>query len=242
MYLFGFTSGVALGVYRAKKPNSGWNPEEIYDLVFYIAIGIIAGGRLGYVLFYNLSWYIQHPLQIFYVWEGGMSFHGGFIGLLVAVWYFAFKTKRRFFQVGDFLAPLCLPGIAFVRIGNFINQELWGKVTDVPWAVLFHTAPEAPRHPTQIYEAILEGLLLFVIVWVYSSKNRAYGKVAGLTIAGYGFFRIFVEFFREPDAHIGYLAWGWLTMGQVLSIPMTVVGVFLLLYRFTDDNNNIKDL
>ncbi len=235
MYLFGFTAGVLLGIYRANKANSGWRAEEVVDLVFYIALGVILGGRLGYVVFYNLSWYLQHPLEVFFVWDGGMSFHGGLIGLICAVWYFARLTNRGFFQVGDFLSPLCLPGLGFGRIGNFLNQELWGRVSDVPWAVMFQASPGAARHPSQLYEAFLEGFLLFLIVWIYSAKPRLAGRVTGLTIAGYGVFRIVVEFFREPDAHIGYLSWDWLTMGQILSVPMVIIGMYFL---FRDSSQN----
>ncbi len=229
MYLCGFVAGILLGQYRAKH-SATWHQEEVIDLVFYIAVGIIVGGRLGYVLFYNLSFYLSSPLDIIAIWDGGMSFHGGLIGVIGAATCYARKTKRHFLVVADFLAPLVPPGLFFGRIGNFINQELWGRTTDLPWGVLFYTAPGA-RHPSQLYEALLEGLLLFVIIWWYSSKQRAEGKICGLFLLGYGGFRFFVEFFRQPDDHIGAVALDWLTMGQMLSIPMLLLGLFLLIRK-----------
>jgi len=229
MYLVGFAAGMWLGRYRAARCN--WEVAEISDLLFYIAIGVIAGGRLGYVLFYNPAFYAGNLLAVFAIWDGGMSFHGGLIGVLAAAWWYARSTGRRFLAVGDFLAPLIAPGLGFGRLGNFINQELWGRVSDAPWAVLFHTMPDAPRHPSQLYEFALEGVALFIIVWVYSAKPRAAGRVSGLFLSAYGAARFSVEFFREPDAHLGTLAFGWLTMGQLLSAPMIVLGVYLLMRR-----------
>lgn len=231
MYLAAFTVGGLLGYYRAAKTNSNWQPDEIADLVFYLAVGVIAGGRFGYVLFYNPLFYLAHPLDIFALWDGGMSFHGGLLGVLAAGWFYARKTGRTFLGVGDFLTPLCIPGLGFGRLGNFINQELWGRASDLPWAMLFYTAPDTPRHPSQLYEFALEGVLLFVIVWVYSSRQRAPGKVSGLFLLLYGVFRFLVEFFREPDAHLGAVALDWVTMGQILSIPMILLGFYLLLRR-----------
>lgn len=231
MYLAAFTVGGLLGYYRAAKTNSNWQPDEIADLVFYLAVGVIAGGRFGYVLFYNPLFYLAHPLDIFALWDGGMSFHGGLLGVLVAGWFYARKTGRTFLGVGDFLTPLCIPGLGFGRLGNFINQELWGRASDLPWAMLFYTAPDTPRHPSQLYEFALEGVLLFVIVWIYSSRPRTPGKVSGLFLLLYGVFRFLVEFFREPDAHLGAVALDWVTMGQILSIPMILLGFYLLLRR-----------
>ena len=231
MYLAGFAVGVLLGRFRATKTGSGWNPDEIMDLVFYIAVGIIVGGRLGYVLFYNFPFYLANPLDVFAIWDGGMAFHGGLIGVLAAVWLYARKTDRSFLTVGDFLAPICIPGLGFGRLGNFINQELWGRATDVPWAMLFHTAPDTARHPSQLYEFTLEGLLLFIVVWVYSARPRSVGRVSGAFLLGYGSFRFIVEFFREPDAHLGPVMLDWITMGQLLSTPMILLGLYLLLRR-----------
>ncbi len=233
MYLVGFAAGVMLGQYRAKlsqgkSKSTQWAADEVIDMVFYIAIGVIAGGRLGYVVFYNLSFYLSNPLDIFAIWDGGMSFHGGMLGVFGSILWFARKTKRRFLAVADFLAPLIPPGLFFGRIGNFINQELWGRVTDAPWGVWFFTAPGQPRHPAQLYEALLEGLVLFILLWWYSSRPRALGQTSGLFVLGYGIFRFFAEFFREPDGHIGAVALDWMTMGQVLSLPMIVLGLYLM--------------
>ena len=194
-----------------------------------IAVGVIAGGRLGYVVFYNLSYYFGNPLEVFAIWDGGMSFHGGLIGVIASMGYYAYKTNRAYLAVADFLAPLVPPGLFFGRIGNFINQELWGRTTDVPWGVVFHTAGNQARHPSQLYEALLEGLLLFIILWWFSARERRIGQISGLFVLGYGLFRFFVEFFREPDGHIGMVALNWLTMGQILSLPMVLLGLYMLI-------------
>ena len=237
MYLCGFVSGMWLGRYRASQLGSGWNPDEVADLVFFIAIGVILGGRLGYVLFYNLPFYLSSPLDILAIWDGGMSFHGGVIGVFGAILGYARKTKRSFLVVGDFLTPLVPLGLFFGRIGNFINQELWGHETDVPWAVYFHTAAGGARHPSQLYEAVLEGLVLFIVIWGFSSRPRRAGQVGGLFLIGYGVFRFFVEFFREPDAHLGAVAFDWMSMGQILSIPMVLLGLFLMLWAGKPNKN-----
>ena len=231
MYLIAFAVGGLLGKYQSKRTPGQWSNNEVWDLVFYVAVGAVLGGRLGYVAFYNAAYYLVHPLEIFWVWTGGMSFHGGLIGVVAAVMLFASRSKRSFFDVADFLAPLCAPGLLAGRIGNFINQELWGRVSDVPWAMIFPAAGPLPRHPSQLYEAALEGVLLFLIVWVFAAKPRRPGQVSGLFLAGYGLFRFFVEFYREPDLHLGPVALDWMTMGQLLSIPVFVAGAWLLLRR-----------
>ena len=232
MYLVGFAGGYWLGTYRAES-TPGWNKDQVADMLFYIAVGVIAGGRLGYVLFYQFAYYIQHPLEVFFVWQGGMSFHGGLVGVLLALYLFAKRTGKVYLAVIDFVAPLVPLGLGVGRIGNFINQELWGRATDLPVAMVFpRTDPDLiPRHPSMLYEAFLEGLLLFVILWWFSAKPRPTGAVAGLFLFCYGLFRFMVELVRIPDAHLGYLAWDWVTMGQVLSIPMIGFGLWLLLRR-----------
>lgn len=229
MYLVGFISGWWLGVVRAKRPRSGWRPEEIGDLLFYVALGAILGGRLGYVLFYKPLYYLYHPVEIFFLWEGGMSFHGGLLGVTVALVLYARTTQRSWLAVTDFMVPLAPIGLGAGRIGNFINHELWGRVTDVPWGMVFrgHAGPLA-RHPTQLYEFALEGIALFAILWLYSRRPRSTGAVSGLFMICYGLFRFVVEFVREPDLHLGYLAFDWVTMGQVLSLPMVLVGIWLI--------------
>ncbi len=231
MYLVGFLGGALLGVWRAKQPGSGWTPQMVWDLLFYIALGVVIGGRLGYTLFYQFGYFLERPWEIFYLWSGGMSFHGGVIGVLVAMVLFARRSDKNLFEIGDFAVPLMPLGLGAGRIANFINQELWGRVTDVPWGVVFPAAGAMPRHPSQLYEALLEGLVLFMVLWIYSSRPRRPGAVAGLFLVGYAVSRIFVEFFREPDAHLGPIAFDWLTMGQLLSIPMLLVGLWLLIRR-----------
>lgn len=239
MYVVGFLGGWWLGVVKARRPGSGWRPEEIGDALFYIALGVILGGRLGYVLFYNFSHYVQRPLEVFFIWTGGMSFHGGLIGVCVALWFYARKTGRPFFAVTDFLAPLAPVGLGPGRIGNFINQELWGKVTDLPWGMVFRTGGPEPRHPSQLYECALEGVALFLILWFYSVRPRPMGAVSGLFMICYGAFRFAVEFVREPDAQLGYIAFGWVTMGQVLSLPMIIFGAWLM-WRALHRGNNTR--
>ena len=229
MYLLGFLGGGWLGVLRAGRPDNDWTKDQVWDILFYIALGVIVGGRLGYVVFYNLGHYIQHPVELLYVWRGGMSFHGGLIGVIVAMAWYARHTRQSFLAVADFVAPLTALGLGAGRIGNFVNQELWGRAADVPWAVVFPAVDVVPRHPSQVYEALLEGVLLFLVLWVYSRRPRPVGSVAGVFLVGYAIFRCFVEFFREPDAHISFIAWGWLTMGQVLSVPLLLLGAWLIL-------------
>jgi phosphatidylglycerol:prolipoprotein diacylglycerol transferase len=233
MYLLGFLAGWALGRYRVRQPHSGWTATQMDDLVFYIALGVILGGRIGYLLFYSFSNFLHDPLMLFRVWEGGMSFHGGFLGVLLAMAWFARKYQKRFWVTVDFIAPLIAPGILFGRIGNFINGELWGRVTDLPWGMVFRqTGDHLPRHPSQLYEAALEGVALFIIVWLFSAKPRPTMAVSGVFALSYGVFRLLVEFVRQPDPQLGYLAFGWVTMGQVLSLPLIAVGVILLMLAY----------
>ena len=232
MYVIGFVGGWWLGVVRAKRPDSGWRKEEVSDLLFYIAFGVILGGRLGYVIFYNAAYYLQHPLEVFYIWTGGMSFHGGMLGAIAALWLYGRKTHRAWLAVTDFVAPLAAVGLGPGRIGNFINHELWGRVTDLPWGMVFRGAGPLPRHPSQLYEFALEGVLLFVILWLYSSRPRPTSAVSGLFLLGYGSFRFLVEFVRQPDAHLGYLAFGWVTMGHILSLPMILLGAWMVWWAY----------
>ncbi len=234
MFLVAFLGGGALALYRARKPGSGWKTDEVSDFVFYAALGGILGGRLGYCLFYNFSYYVQHPLEILYIWQGGMSFHGGTLGVILAMYLYGRHTQRSLLQVTDFLVPLLGVGIAAVRTANFINQELWGRITDVPWAMVFPLAGPEPRHASQLYEAFFEGVVLFIILWLYSSKPRPLGRVSGLFLLLYGCARFGIEFFRQPDAHIGFVAFDWLTRGQLLTLPMLALGLWLWLRKTSD--------
>jgi phosphatidylglycerol:prolipoprotein diacylglycerol transferase len=224
MYVFGVVSGWLLGRWRASKPWNSWTPAMVDDFITWSILGVVAGGRLGYVLFYNAEYYLAHPLKIFAVWEGGMSFHGGVLGVVAVCWLFARARGLGMLEVGDFIAPLVPPGLFFGRIGNFINAELWGRPTDLPWGMPFPGAGGEPRHPSQLYEAGLEGVALFVILWWYSARPRPAGSVGGLFLLGYGVFRFVVEFAREPDAHLGFVALQWMSMGQILCLPMIALG------------------
>ncbi len=239
MYLIGFLGGWGLLTLRLRTSPRGFNAEQLSDLLFYAALGIIVGGRLGYMLFYNFDNMIYHPWRIFVIWEGGMSFHGGLIGVIIAMWLFARKIDKPLGEVFDFIAPVVPIGLGAGRIGNFINGELWGRVTDVPWAMIFPGGGDMPRHPSQLYEFFLEGVVMFTVLWIFSSKERPRWAVAGLFSMLYGVFRFSVEFFREPDPQIGYVAFGWMTKGQLLSIPMIILGGILLLWAYRHKGNPV---
>ncbi|MCG8487048.1 MAG: prolipoprotein diacylglyceryl transferase [Chromatiales bacterium] len=244
MYMIGFFGGWWLGRIRVGKPGIVWSAKQVDDIVFYIVLGVVGGGRIGYLLFYDLQGFLANPLILFSVWEGGMAFHGGLIGVLLAMWYFARKEGRTFFEATDFIAPLVTIGLGAGRLGNFINAELWGGTTSLPWGMRVpciesdnlcarlglppDTVYSPPVHPNQLYEFLLEGVLLFTILWLFSAKARPRMAVSGLFLICYGIFRIAIEFVRLPDLHIGYLAFDWLTMGQLLSVPMILFGVLLL--------------
>jgi phosphatidylglycerol:prolipoprotein diacylglycerol transferase len=233
MYLFGFAAGWALAFWRAKRRTMVVEARQVEDLTFYSAMGLVIGARVGYILFYNFQAWANDPLLIFRVWEGGMSFHGGLIGYAAAMLLFAKRYNKNFFDLVDFVAPFACPGIFFGRMGNFIGGELYGRATDVSWAMIFPKDPTGlPRHPSQLYEAFLEGILLFTILYWFSSKPRPRGSVIGLFLLLYGTFRFTVEFFREPDAHIMFDLFGWMTRGQILCLPMILVGSALLLWAY----------
>ncbi|MDJ0904908.1 MAG: prolipoprotein diacylglyceryl transferase [Woeseiaceae bacterium] len=234
MYVAGFLVAWWLARKRAQMAHSPIKTaEQADDLIFYAMLGVIAGGRLGHVLFYSDVGFLDDPLYIFKVWEGGMAFHGGLIGVLFAMWWYGRKLGLTMWQVTDFMAPFVPLGLGFGRIGNFINGELWGKPTDLPWGVLYEGQV---LHPSQLYESILEGFLLFAILWWFSSKPRPYMAVSGLFLFLYGTFRFLIEFVRVPDQHLGYLFGSWLTMGQVLSAPMIIAGAVMLAMAYGREN------
>lgn len=227
MYLVGFASAWMLGRWRVRQNLTRVKMSDFEDMLFLCMIGVIVGGRLGYALFYKPDFFLNHPLHVLYLWEGGMSFHGGLLGVLGALWFFGRKRGYRFLELGDLLAPLVPLGLAAGRLGNFINGELWGRPSDLPWAMVFPAAQDGvARHPSQLYQFGLEGLLLFVVVWIYSLKKRATGQISAVFLTGYGLARFIAEWAREPDSFLGLLA-GGLSMGQWLSIPMIVAGVLL---------------
>ena len=231
MYLIGFVAAWWLARYRARQPGSTWGVLDIDDLIFYCAIGVIVGGRVGWCVFYGHDVIAENWLNVFHIWDGGMSFHGGMTGVGLAAVVFARVKHKRISDVLDFLAPL--PGIGLLagRLGNFINGELWGRPASVPWAMVFPQVDAVPRHPSQLYELGLEGIVLFVLLWLYARRRRPVGAVSGLFLIGYGSFRFLVEYAREPDNFLGALALGW-TMGQWLSLPMIVVGVGLMVWAY----------
>lgn len=232
MYLLAFILFIALGrVHAARRPELGWNARHIDDLLLYGILGVVIGGRLGEVLFFQPGHYLHNPLEIFAIWKGGMSFHGGFLGVLIAMWLYARRAEKGFWEVTDFVAPLVPLGLAAGRVGNFINGELWGRPAspDLPWAMIFPWVDQLPRHPSQLYQAAGEGLLLFVILWLYSASPRPLRAVSAVFLMGYGTLRFIAEFFRTPDPGIfGTLALG-LSTAQWLCIPMVIAGI--VLYR-----------
>lgn len=226
MYMLAFLCAWLLGRYRASRSGGRWKPEEVDDLLLMGMLGVVVGGRLGYMLFYDFAVVAQDPFELLRLWNGGMSFHGGLVGVLVALWWWGRRHGHAFLDIMDFGAPLVPTGLLFGRIGNFINGELWGAPTTLPWGMAL-TPGGVFRHPSQLYEAFFEGALLFMVLWGYSSRPHPRGRVAGLFALGYGIARFGVEFVRLPDAHIGYLAFGWLTMGQLLTLPLLFVGAWL---------------
>jgi len=228
MYLVGFLGAMFIANKAADKSGGEWTREQVSDLLFYGFLGVILGGRIGYVFFYQFDYFLAEPLYLFKIWAGGMSFHGGLLGVIAAVYLFARKTNKAFLTVGDFVAPLVPIGLGMGRLGNFINAELWGRQTDVPWAMVFPTDPlQLPRHPSQLYEFFLEGVVLFAILYVITRKPRSLGLASGAFLIGYGVFRTIIEFFREPDAHLG-LYFSFITKGQILSLPMILGGVLII--------------
>jgi phosphatidylglycerol:prolipoprotein diacylglycerol transferase len=234
MYLMGLSG--AWGLLRLRLKYSffprGFTPHQLADIIFYAALGVIVGGRVGYMIFYAWPDLRAHPLSLFYIWQGGMSFHGGLLGVIIALCFYAYKIHKSLGDITDFIAPVVPVGLAAGRIGNFINGELWGRVTDVPWAMVFPQGGNVPRHPSQLYEFFLEGIVLFTILWWFSQKPRPRWATSGLFLLCYGLFRFVIEFFREPDAQLGYIAWGWLTEGQLLSLPMMILGILLLFLSY----------
>ena len=234
MYVVAFVLFLWLGTLRTRQPQwaqAGWTKRDVEDLLFFGVIGVIIGGRLGYVLFYKPGYYAAHPLEALMVWKGGMAFHGGLLGVIAALALFARRRGRTFLSVTDFVAPCVPTGLAAGRLGNFINGELWGRAADptLPWAMVFPQSGESyARHPSQIYQFLLEGLLLFVLLWLYAKKPRALGQVSGAFLIGYGLLRFTAEFFRQPDSFLGFLSLG-MTMGQWLCVPMVLAGVWLWL-------------
>ena len=232
MYIVGIGAAWFMARLRTREPGFPWTSAQIEDLIFYCAVGLMVGGRLGYIVFYNFHAFLNDPASLLRVWEGGMSFHGGMLGAFAGMAIFARKVGARFGDVTDFIGPYVPLGLFTGRIGNFINGELWGRPSDVPWAMVFPTGGPEPRHPSQLYEALLEGVVLYLILWWFRKQNPPRTAISGMFLICYGSFRFAVEFLRLPDAHIGYLAFGWLTMGMVLSLPMILAGGYLLIRAY----------
>ncbi|BAU58455.1 prolipoprotein diacylglyceryl transferase [Halorhodospira halochloris] len=232
MYIVGFAAAWGLGRWRAKRADSPVTPQQVDDLIFFGAIGVVLGAKIGYHLFYNFTGLLNDPLALLRLWEGGMSFHGGLIGVTLMLVLYAWRHQIDLLRLADFGAPLVPIGLGAGRLGNFINGELWGRASDVPWAMVYEPLGPEPRHPSQLYQMGLEGIALFILLWWFSAKPRPRGAIAGLFLAAYGIFRGFVEFFRMPDDHIGYLAFGWLTMGHLLTLPMILIGCGLIWWAY----------
>lgn len=231
-YLIGVAAAILLGRRRAVRDDSPIPPAGVIDAVALVAIATIIGGRLGYALFYQFEYYAVNPVEIIKVWRGGMSFHGGVIGAAIGIWAYARRSGVKLLRVSDFLAPLSAVGLFFGRVANFVNQELWGRETDLPWSVVFPADPaQLARHPSQLYEAALEGIVLFAVLWAFSMRRRPVGSTSGLFLVLYGVFRFVVEFTREPDAHLQFIFWNWATMGQLLSVPLIAIGLCLLFWK-----------
>jgi phosphatidylglycerol:prolipoprotein diacylglycerol transferase len=228
MYLIGFIAAMFLANKAADRSHGLWTREQVSDLLFYGFLGVGVGGRVGYVLFYQVDYFLSDPLYLLEIWQGGMSFHGGLLGVILAIFIFARKSQKSFLMVGDFVAPLVPIGLGMGRLGNFINAELWGRETDVAWAMVFPTDQlQLPRHPSQLYEFALEGVVLFAILYIISRKTQRLGLASGAFLIGYGIFRSIVEFYREPDAHLG-LYFSFISKGQILSIPMILAGIVII--------------
>lgn len=231
-YLLAFASAWLLAIKRSAQPHSPLSKAQIENLITYGAFGVILGGRFGYVVFYNFDYWMRDPLWLFRLWEGGMSFHGGLLGVILAMWVYAHRIRVPYVRLMDFVAPLAPLGLGFGRLGNFIGQELWGRPTDSIWGMVFPKDPEGlARHPSQLYQAALEGMVMFVILDWFSRKPRPVGAVSGLFLILYSLFRILVEFVREPDSHLG-LYFGWISRGQLLCVPMLILGLVLMLFAY----------
>jgi phosphatidylglycerol:prolipoprotein diacylglycerol transferase len=236
MYLIGFALVWLLGRWRIQHGKTDLSLRDLEDIIFYSVLGVVAGGRLGYVLFYKPAEYLANPIEILYLWQGGMSFHGGLIGVIVVLLLFARKRNKTLLEIGDFVAPLIPLGLGAGRLGNFINGELWGRATTAPWGMVFPQAGDGvARHPSQLYEMGLEGFALFALVWWFARKPRPAGQISALFLMGYGVFRFLVEFTREPDDYLGLLT-GGLSMGQLLSLPMILAGALIFVFSARRSN------
>lgn len=230
MYLIGFIVGYFILLKRRKSQGRLWTSTEVGDLVFYVALGVILGGRIGFVIVYSPELIFSKPWTLLEFWVPGRSFHGGLVGVIIALWYFSYKAQCRLLEALDFIAPVVPLGLGAGRLGNFFNGELWGRMTDLPWGMVFPHVDAYPRHPSQLYEFLLEGICMFIILMAYSRKPRATGRVSALFLIFYGIFRSLIEFWREPDLEQGFVAFNWLTMGQLLSLPMIIFGLLLWFY------------